>query len=123
MHKGYVKSAKFALVALGIAVGTAGVARYAMADDAADAKDTFDKYYQAIQAKQMCEGPLDGATWDKITTYIGDQTKHQFTAGESATMIEHAKMAAGKVVRADGCSDRSVQQMISLYHSTEQAAQ
>ncbi|HVM83605.1 MAG TPA: hypothetical protein VMW18_06930 [Candidatus Binatia bacterium] len=87
--------------------------------------DTYMKYYEAIQAKTLCEdsGAPDAATMAKLSAYIAGQTKFGMTAGQSLMAIESAKAEAGKLVKANGCEDRSIQQLIGLYHSTEAAAQ
>jgi hypothetical protein len=108
-----------ALAALTLALG----ARAAAADD--NAKDMYEKYYEAIEVKTLCEdsGAPDKATMQKISAFIASQTNFSITAGESLTAIEQAKDEARDLVKSAGCDDGSVQKMLTLYHSTEDAAQ
>lgn len=115
----------FIAAAVAVACGAAALAfgaRLAAADEISDA---YMKYYEAIQAKTLCEdsGAPDKATMAKLSAYIASQTKFGMTVGQSLTAIESAKAEAGKLVKANGCEDRAIQQLIGLYHSTEAAAQ
>ncbi|HVO04645.1 MAG TPA: hypothetical protein VMT54_20775 [Candidatus Cybelea sp.] len=104
-----------------LAIAAAG-ARGAAADDA---KDSYEKYYEAIQVKTLCEdsGAPDAKTMEKISAYIASENKFSMTAGESLSAIQEAKSNAQQMVKDSGCDDRAVQQLITLYHSTEAAAQ
>ena len=107
------------------AIATATLAfgiRMAAADDS---KDMYEKYYEAIEVKTLCEdsGAPDKATMQKVSSFIASQTKFSMTAGESLMAIEQAKDEAKSMVKSSGCDDSSVQKMIVLYHSTEAAAQ
>ncbi len=104
------------------AAGFAFGVRTAAADDA---KAMYEKYYEAIQIKTLCEdsGAPDKATMQKISAFIAGQTKFSMTAGESLTAIEQAKDDASSMVKDAGCDDSSVQKMLTLYHSTEAASQ
>ena len=123
MNEGTMKTviAAAAAIACGAAALSFG-ARLAAADEL---NDTYMKYYESIQAKTLCEdsGAPDKATMAKLSAYIAAQTKFGMTAGQSLQAIEDAKSEAAKLVKANGCEDRSIQQLIGLYHSTEAAAQ
>jgi pimeloyl-CoA synthetase len=107
-----------ALAASGLAFGI----RAAAADDSAS---MYEKYYEAIEIKTLCEdsGAPDKATMQKVSAFIVGQTKLSMTAGESLKAIENAKDEAKTMVKQSGCDDSAVQKMITLYHSTEAAAQ
>jgi hypothetical protein len=111
-------------IALG-AIAAAGMAFGIRAAAADDAKDMYEKYYEAIEVKTLCEdsGAPDKATMQKVSAFIATQTKLSLTAGESLMAIEQAKDDAGSLVKDAGCDDSSVQKMLTLYHSTEAASQ
>lgn len=111
-------------IALG-AIAAAGMAFGIRAAAADDAKDMYEKYYEAIEVKTLCEdsGAPDKATMEKVSAFIASQTKLSMTAGESLMAIEQAKDDAGSLVKSAGCDDSSVQKMLTLYHSTEAASQ
>ena len=107
-----------AIAAAGLAFGI----RAAAADDSAN---MYEKYYEAIEVKTLCEdsGAPDKATMQKVSAFIAGQTNFSMTAGESLKAIETAKDEAKSLVKSAGCDDSSVQKMLTLYHSTEAAAQ
>jgi len=108
-----------ALCAIAVAGVTFGI-RAAAADDA---KNMYEKYYEAIEVKTLCDSAPDKATMQKISAFIATQTNLSMTAGESLMAIEQAKDDAGSLVKGAGCDDSSVQKMLNLYQSTEAASQ
>ncbi|HVZ01123.1 MAG TPA: hypothetical protein VHA35_16575 [Dongiaceae bacterium] len=107
------------------AIAAASLAFGIRAASADDATDMYEKYYEAIEVKTLCEdsGAPDKATMQKISAFIASQTKFSMTAGESLKAIEDAKDEARSMVKSAGCDDGSVQKLITLYHSTESASQ
>ena len=107
------------------AIAAAGLAFGIRAAAADDSQNMYEKYYEAIEVKTLCEdsGAPDKTTMQKVSAFIASQTKFSMTAGESLKAIEDAKDEAQGLVKSSGCDDSSVQKMLTLYHSTEAAAQ
>jgi len=111
-----------AILGMIAAAGSAFGIRAAAADDS---QSMYEKYYEAIEVKTLCEdsGAPDKATMQKVSAFIAAQTNFSMTAGESLKAIEDAKDEARTLVKGSGCDDSSAQKMRTLYHSTEQASQ
>jgi hypothetical protein len=105
------------------AIATAAFAFGIRAAAADDPKDVYEKYYEAIQVKTLCEssGAPDQATLEKLTAYIEQQSNFSMSAAESLKAMERARDDGSTLVKHKGCSDSASQQFIALYHTTQAA--
>jgi len=110
-----------ALGAIAAAVFAFGI-RAATADDA---KDIYEKDYEAIQVKTLCEssGAPDAGTVEKLTAYIEKQTNFSLGAAASLKAMDQARDDGRTLVRHKGCSSTESQQFIAAYHTLQSAAQ
>ena len=92
---------------------------------AGDAHDIYEKDYEAIQVKTLCEssGAPDAATMEKLTAYIEKQANFSMGTAESLKAMGKARDDGSALVRHKGCSDSASQQFIAAYHSLQSAAQ
>src|ERR1700761_1304046 len=110
-----------ALGAIAAAVFAFGI-RAASADDA---KAVYEKDYEAIQVKTLCEssGAPDQATVEKLTAYIEKQTNFALGAAASLNAMDQGRDDARTLVRHKGCTSSDSQQFIAAYHTLQSAAQ